>query len=128
MAVPLVAIHPPSTPLSSLTGKPLRLRDPALLCAVEVEAYDAVVGAVLSKRDPEIQKLEAMCLFSCHLSPAERNYDVSTHGLLTVIWVLQKWRHWLKGTEIPFLTWTDHINLSYCKETLLQMDVVSQQI
>ncbi len=26
---------------------------------------------------------------------------------------LEEWRHWLEGTELPFLVWTDHKNLEY---------------
>jgi hypothetical protein len=33
--------------------------------------------------------------------------------LLAVKLVLEKWRHWLEGSILPFIVWTDHKNLSY---------------
>lgn len=51
--------------------------------------------------------------FSSHLSPAERNYDVGNQELLAVVLALQEWRHWLEGTNQPFIVWTDHKNLAY---------------
>lgn len=33
--------------------------------------------------------------------------------LLAVKLALEEWRHWLEGTEQPFLVWTDHKNLEY---------------
>ena len=29
---------------------------------------------------------------------------------------LEEWRHWLEGTQNPFLVWTDHKNLEYLKQ------------
>lgn len=29
---------------------------------------------------------------------------------------LEDWRHWLEGTETPFLIWTDHKNLTYLRD------------
>ena len=47
------------------------------------------------------------------MSPPERNYDVGNRKLLAVKLALEEWRHWLEGTEIPFIVWTDHRNLAY---------------
>ena len=33
--------------------------------------------------------------------------------LLAVKLALEEWRHWLEGSEIPFIVWTDHKNLAY---------------
>lgn len=33
--------------------------------------------------------------------------------LLAVKMALEEWRHWLEGSELPFLLWTDHKNLKY---------------
>lgn len=40
----------------------------------------------------------------------ERNYDMGNRELLAVVWALQEWRHWLKGTEVPSIIWTNHMN------------------
>lgn len=82
---------------------------------VEVDASDSGVGAVLSQRSEEDGKLHPCAFFSRRLTPAERNYDVGNRELLAIKLALEEWRHWLEGTEQPFLVWTDHKNLSYIR-------------
>ncbi|KAI2653739.1 Transposon Tf2-9 polyprotein [Labeo rohita] len=53
--------------------------------------------------------------FSRRLSPAERNYDIGNRELLAVKLVLEEWRHWLEGSGVPFIVWTDHKNLEYIR-------------
>lgn len=48
-----------------------------------------------------------------HLSPAEHNYDVGNWELLPMMLTLEEWRHWQEGLEVPFVVWTDHLNLEY---------------
>jgi len=71
------------------------------------------VGAILSQRAARDQKLHPCAFFSRRLSPAVRNYDVGNRELLAVKLALEEWRHWLEGTSLPFLRWTDHKNLEY---------------
>ena len=98
------------------TSAPVLLHpNPSLQFVVEVDASDAGLGAVLSQRDPMTQKLHPCTFFSRRLTPAERNYDVGNRELLAVVGALQEWRHWLEGTEKPFLIWTDHKNLAYLR-------------
>ncbi len=52
-------------------------------------------------------------VFSHRLSPAERNYDIGNRELLAVKLALEEWRHWLEGSGVPFIVWTDHKNLEY---------------
>ena len=80
---------------------------------VEVDASDVGVGAVLSQRAAEDQKLHPCAFFSRRLSPTEKNYDIGNRELLAVKLALEEWRHWLEGTKQPFLVWTDHKNLEY---------------
>lgn len=47
--------------------------------------------------------------------PTERNYDIGDRELLAIKLALEEWRHWLEGTEQPFLIWTDHKNLTYLR-------------
>lgn len=89
--------------------------DPNLQFIVEVDASDSGVGAVLSQRSTSDQKLHPCAFFSRRLSPAERNYDVGDRELLAVKLALEEWRHWLEGTEQPFIVWTDHRNLEYIR-------------
>uniref|UniRef100_A0A674PMU1 Gypsy retrotransposon integrase-like protein 1 n=1 Tax=Takifugu rubripes TaxID=31033 RepID=A0A674PMU1_TAKRU len=89
--------------------------DPSRQFVVEVDASDMGVGAVLSQRSGEDQKLHPCAFFSHRLSPAERNYDVGNKELLAVVLALQEWRHWLEGATQPFIVWTDHKNLTYLR-------------
>ncbi|KAI4880911.1 hypothetical protein NFI96_029797 [Prochilodus magdalenae] len=97
-----------------LTSAPiLHLPDPELPFVVEVDASEVGVGAVLSQRSGQDQKLHPCAYFSHQLTQAERNYDVGNRELLAVKMALEEWRHWLEGAKHPFLVWTDHKNLSY---------------
>ncbi|KAK7878585.1 hypothetical protein WMY93_030421 [Mugilogobius chulae] len=87
--------------------------DPSRQFVVEVDASDSGIGAVLSQRSPEDNKMHPCAFFSRKLSPAERNYDIGNRELLAVVLALKEWRHWLEGAEHPFIVWTDHKNLSY---------------
>ncbi len=48
-------------------------------------------------------------------SSAERNYNIGNRELLAVKLALEKWRHWLEGSGVPFIVWTDHKNLEYIR-------------
>ena len=99
---------------SCFTSAPVLIHpDPALQFVVEVDASDIGVGAVLSQRSPKDEKLHPCAFFSKRLSPAERNYSIGDRELLAVKMALEEWRHYLEGTELPFVVWTDHKNLSY---------------
>lgn len=92
------------------TSAPILVQhDSSLQFVVEVDASDIGVGAVLSQRSKTDKKLHPCAFFSRRLSPAESNYDVGNRELLA----LEEWRHWLEGSEIPFIVWTDHKNLAY---------------
>lgn len=80
---------------------------------VEVDASDTGVGAVLFQRSASDSKLHPCAFFSRRLSPAERNYDVGNRELLAVKLALEEWRHWLEGSVLPFIVWTDHRDLEY---------------
>lgn len=46
---------------------------------------------------------------------AKRNYDMGNWELFTVKLVLEEWRNWLEGAELPFIVWTDHRNLEFIR-------------
>ena len=69
--------------------------NPSRQFVVEADASDSGVGAVLSQRSPDDQKLHPCAFFSRRLSPAEVNYDIGNRELLAVVLALQEWRHWL---------------------------------
>ncbi|KAL2089934.1 hypothetical protein ACEWY4_014622 [Coilia grayii] len=93
----------------------LQVPDPERQFVVEVDASDIGVGAVLSQRRPEDEKLHPCAYFSRRLSPAERNYDIGDRELLAIKLALEEWRHWLEGAPVPFIVWTDHKNLEYIR-------------
>ncbi|KAF7640894.1 hypothetical protein LDENG_00007310, partial [Lucifuga dentata] len=97
---------------SWFTSSPiLQLPEPDHQLVVEVDASDVGVGAVLSQRSAEDNKIHPCAFFSRRLTPAERNYDIGNRELLAVKLALEEWRHWLEGAKVPFLVWTDHKNL-----------------
>ncbi len=87
--------------------------DPTRQFVVEVDASEVGVGAVLSQRATSDDKVHPCAFFSHRLSPAERNYDIGNRELLAVKLALEEWRHWLEGSGVPFVVWTDHKNLEY---------------
>jgi hypothetical protein len=82
---------------------------------VEVDASEVGVGAVLSQRSSTDDKMHPCAFLSHRLSPAERNYDIGNRELLAVKLALEEWRHWLEGSGVPFIVWTDHKNLEYIR-------------
>uniref|UniRef100_A0A3Q3ALY7 Gypsy retrotransposon integrase-like protein 1 n=1 Tax=Kryptolebias marmoratus TaxID=37003 RepID=A0A3Q3ALY7_KRYMA len=91
----------------------LRHPNPKLQYILEVDASDSGVGAILSQRSPEDNKVHPCAYFSRRLTPAEKNYDVGNRELLAIKLALEEWRHWLEGCKTPFIIWTDHKNLAY---------------
>ncbi|KAL0203584.1 hypothetical protein M9458_001602 [Cirrhinus mrigala] len=93
----------------------LETPDPSRQFVVEVDASEVGVGAVLSQRSATDDKMHPCAFFSHRLSPAESNYDIGNRELLAVKLALEEWRHWLEGSGVPFIVWTDHKNLEYIK-------------
>ena len=93
----------------------LAFPDPERQFMVEVDTSDSGVGAVLSQRSAEDQKMHPCAFFSRKLSPAEQHYDIGNRELLAVKMALEEWRHWLEGAEQPFVVWTNHKNLEYIR-------------
>ncbi|XP_029285544.1 uncharacterized protein LOC115007027, partial [Cottoperca gobio] len=95
------------------SGPILQMPDAGRQFVVEVDASDVGVGAVLSQRAAEDGKMHPCAFYSRRLTPAECNYDIGNRELLAVKLALEEWRHWLEGSKVPFVVWTDHKNLEY---------------
>ncbi|KAI2660072.1 Transposon Tf2-9 polyprotein [Labeo rohita] len=89
--------------------------DPTRQYVVEIDASEVGVGAVLSQRSPSDNKMHPCAFFSHRMLSSERNYDIGNRELLAVKLELEEWRHWLEGSGVPFIVWTDHKNLEYIR-------------
>ena len=57
----------------------------------------------------------ATLFYSHRPPPSEQDYDLGDRELLAVKSASEEVRHWLEGSEVPFLSRTDHRNLEYVK-------------
>ncbi len=130
LAMPLTALTSPRTTFrwsdtaeavfaklkSRFVSAPILIApDPSRQFVVEVDASEVGVGAVLSQRSSTDDKMHPCAFLSHRLSPAERNYDIGNRELFAVKLALEEWLHWLEGSGVPFIVWTDHKNLEYIR-------------
>ncbi|KAK3559134.1 hypothetical protein QTP86_005025 [Hemibagrus guttatus] len=87
--------------------------DPDLPFVVEVDASSSGIGAVLSQRHGEPEKLHPCAFYSRKLMAMEPNYDVGNRELLSFKAALDEWWHWLEEACHMFQVLTDHCNLEY---------------
>ena len=45
------------------------------------------------------------------MSPEEQNYPIADKEMLSVIWSLEMWHHYLEEAKQEFEVWNDHTNL-----------------
>ncbi|KAK3549456.1 hypothetical protein QTP86_001449 [Hemibagrus guttatus] len=89
--------------------------DPDRPFVVEVDASSSGLGAVLSQRHGDPEKVHPCAFYSRKPTTAEVNYDVGNRELLAIKAALEEWRHWLEGACHPFQVLTDHRNLEYLR-------------
>jgi len=80
---------------------------------IKADSSDFTSRAVLSQQLPREEKWHPVAFYSKSLSPVEWNYEIHDKEMLTIIHVLEKWRHFLKGARHPVEIWMDHKNLEY---------------
>ncbi len=104
--------------------------DPAWPMCLETNALGfAIAGMILQQHDEVHGSTEVtarsvkgqksagkgnwhpVALWSCSMSPAERNYVVGDQEMLTIVMSYCHWRHYLEGTRYPVEVLTDHHNL-----------------
>jgi len=79
---------------------------------LETNASKWASGGVLWQQD--INGDWHPCGFISHtFNLAERNYEIYDWELLSIIWGLETWRHYLHGTPSPTVILSDHKNLIY---------------
>ena len=86
--------------------------DPMHLYRLVTNAFLTAYGAVLLQEGPD-NDWHLVAYLSSSFSPPERNYDVFDRELLTIIKVLEHWKHYLEGARHPFEIWIDHKNLEH---------------
>ena len=77
---------------------------------VLVDASRIALGAVLTQAD-EGELDHPIAFASRKLSKAEKNYSTTKHEGLVMVYLLQKFRHYLLG--VHFKMYTDHYALKY---------------
>ncbi|XP_077166890.1 uncharacterized protein LOC143823989 [Paroedura picta] len=89
--------------------------DPSKQFTVQVDSSDVAMGAVILQ-EGEDGKLHPLAYLSKKFSGAERNWAIWEKEAAAVKLALSTWRHWLEGSAIPFVVWTDHKNLQALKQ------------
>ena len=112
--------------IKRITNAPVLTRpDPSKQLKLETNTSLIGTGAVLYQCDLPItlpdgtQKPGPQCPCRFHsqkFTSTEQNYPIYDQEFLGVMRGLQCWSHLLKGTEIPVLVYTDHVNLRYYRE------------
>ncbi len=70
------------------------------------DASDVGLGAVLMQEDDQ-EKDWVICYKAKTLLLAEKNYPTTEKKCLTIMWAMQKFKHFLGGGK-PFEVYTDH--------------------
>jgi len=80
---------------------------------IETDSSDFASRAILSQQLPGEEKWHLVAFYSKSLSLAEQNYEIYDKEILTIIRVLEEWRHFLEGARHLVEIWMDHKNLKY---------------
>lgn len=108
------AIPQPSAQAFQVTLAPiLEKPDTERQFVMEVYASNIEVGAAVFQWAVSEQHLHPCAFVFRPLTLRERNYNIMNQELLTIKLGVEEWRHWLKGTKIPFLVCFSSVYLQY---------------
>ena len=92
----------------------LQMPDPSKPFVVETDASKFASGGILQQQDSN-GDWHPCSYISKSFSETERNYEIYDRELLAIIRALNKWRHYLQGSQHPTTILSDHKNLTYFK-------------
>ena len=78
---------------------------------LECDSSDFAIGVVLSIFKDD--KWHLVAYTSHSMSLEEWNYPIADKEMLSMIWSLEMWHHYLKGAKQEFKIWNDHVNLQW---------------
>src|SRR6267154_2330933 len=90
--------------------------DPDKTFYLQTDTSTKGVGAVLTQEVDKTKKRKLIAYYSGTFTPAEENYDIYEKEFLAILKALENWRAHLIWTKKPFVTETDHKNLTHWKE------------
>jgi len=64
---------------------------------IEADSSDFASRVILSQQLPREEKWHLVAFYSKFLSLVERNYEIHDKEMLTIICMLEEWRHFLEG-------------------------------
>ena len=76
---------------------------------LKCDFLDFAMGAVLFILKDD--KWHLVAYTSHSMSPEEQNYPIADKEMLSVIWSLEMWHHYLEEAKQEFEVWNDHTNL-----------------
>jgi len=96
----------------------LRHYDPDRPALLETDVLDFAIAGILSQKFKD-SKIDPVRFVSRKLNPSALNYDVYDEEMLTVVYSLNKNRHFLQGAVHKTIIDSDHQNLTYFKTAIL---------
>ena len=80
---------------------------------LSTNASDFATGAILLQKDIQTNLWYPVAFFSKSLDVHERNYEIYDKELLTVIWRLEEYKHYLERYPYKIEIWSNYQNLTF---------------
>jgi len=79
---------------------------------IECDASKYASGSVLTQLDGN-REWHSCAFILKTFSTTEWNYEIYNWELLSIIWALQEWQHYIQGSPHTMIVYTDHKNLTF---------------